>query len=130
MRYLYIAVGGAVGALARWGLGGLWPHAALPAGILLVNLSGSLLLGCLFPLTLASTMSPEVRLGIVTGFFGAYTTFSTWMAGTWALGAAHLGLAALYLGLTLVGGITLSLAGTAAARWMIKRAEGGAAGAG
>ena len=132
MRYLYIAVGGALGALARWGLAAaVWPRAEFPAGILIVNLSGSLLLGWLFPLTLQSAMHPELRLGVVTGFFGAFTTFSTWLAGTLALATgAHVGLAVLYLAASLLGGVTLTLAGMAVARWMAQRAAGGAARAG
>ena len=131
MRYLYIALGGALGTLARWRLEGLAPHAALPVGILIANLAGSLLLGWLFPLTLASAMPPDMRLGLVTGFFGGFTTFSTWLAGTMALTlGAHLGLAVLYLGISMVGGVVLCLAGTAVARWMTARPEGGMAGAG
>lgn len=132
MRYLYIALGGALGALARWGMEvAIWPRADFPVGILIVNLSGSLLLGWLFPRTLDWGMPPDIRLGIVTGFFGAFTTFSTWLAGTMGLATgAHAGLAFLYVAVSLVGGVICALAGTAVARWMADRAEGGAADAG
>lgn len=116
-RYVYIAIGGALGALARWGLAAaLLPHAAFPVGILVVNLSGSLGLGWAFPYTLQTEWDPDLRLGLVTGFFGAYTTFSTWLAGTRAL-ATHDGLLAVtYVAVSLVGGLLCAVAGMALAQ--------------
>lgn len=118
MRYLYIALGGAVGALARWGLF-LWilPRAVFPLGVLVVNLSGCLLLGFLFPYTLETELDADLRLGIVTGFLGAYTTFSTWEAGVHALSAGgHWPLAGAYLAASLAGGVLCTLCGMALAR--------------
>ena len=117
MRYLYIALGGALGTLARWGLEvALLPHAALPLGTLAANLSGSFGLGWAFPYTLQVGLNPDVRLGVVTGFFGGFTTFSTWMAGTAALAGHSAGLAAVYLVVTLFGGVACALAGMALSR--------------
>ena len=118
MRYLYIALGGALGALARWGLF-LWilPRAAFPLGVLVVNLSGCLLLGFLFPYTLETQLDADLRLGIVTGFLGAYTTFSTWEAGVHALSAGgRWPLAGAYLAASLVGGVLCTVAGMSVAR--------------
>ena len=78
---LAIAVGGALGALARYGLSvgvsaSLGPN--FPFGTLAVNLLGSVAMGICFVLFVErSGVSPELRLGIMTGFLGAFTTFST-----------------------------------------------------
>lgn len=80
-RFLFIAVGAALGANARY-LVGLWASnrfdAAFPYGTFIVNITGSLLLG--FIVTLATerlTISPETRLLLAVGFLGSYTTFSS-----------------------------------------------------
>jgi CrcB protein len=76
-----VSVGGFCGAVARY-LAGLWAverwGAALPWGTLLINLSGSFVLG--FYLTLVTERCAgrsTSRLLVATGFLGAYTTFST-----------------------------------------------------
>ena len=119
-------MGGAVGALARWQLSAaIAPTAAFPLGILVVNLSGCLLLGFLFPYTLATELAPNVRLGIVTGFIGAYTTFSTWEDGTLALfrhGAPGVGAA--YLAASFAGGLVCTVVGLAIARRVLSPEAG------
>jgi CrcB protein len=77
----YVALGGAVGTVARYVLTLLIQQRVgpgFPLATLLVNVTGSLLLGFLmrFGLESAAT-SPEVRLLLTTGFCGGYTTFST-----------------------------------------------------
>jgi CrcB protein len=94
-----IAVAGALGALARYGLEGWISRraGAFPWGTLVVNLTGAFLLGFLF--TLLSERfraSPWLRSTITVGFLGAYTTFSTLSFETFRLledGAYILGLA-------------------------------------
>jgi len=79
---LLVAIGGAIGAAARYVLGGqiaAMLGVSFPYGTLVINLSGSFALG-LF-LTLLSdwlVINPEYRLLVAVGFCGAYTTFSTW----------------------------------------------------
>lgn len=79
--YLAISVGGALGANARYLLGS-WATtqwgSQFPVGTLLINVTGSCVLGVY--LTLATerfTGHPTVRLFVATGFLGSYTTFST-----------------------------------------------------
>ena len=80
MHYLYIAVGGAAGAVLRYLVSG-WAYALLgtgfPWGTLVVNLIGSFLIGFLWQLFANVPIPPNMRLLIFTGGLGAFTTFST-----------------------------------------------------
>jgi CrcB protein len=78
--FLVVAAGGIVGAPARFLLDQAVTRRAgsgLPWGTLVINLSGSLLLGFLTGLTLAGHLSPAAKALLGTGFCGAYTTYST-----------------------------------------------------
>jgi CrcB protein len=81
-RFLFIAIGAALGANARY-LVGLWAAnrlgAAFPYGTLIVNITGSFLLGFVITLTTERlAFSPETRLLLAVGFLGSYTTFSSY----------------------------------------------------
>ncbi len=87
---LAVAVFGALGASARYGVG-LWMTRltgtgsvfGVPAGTLVVNVLGSLILGLLTALTLRSdALSPTWRFALGTGFLGSFTTFSTFSVET------------------------------------------------
>jgi fluoride exporter len=81
LKILLIALFGAVGTLARYGLQGIVQvraGGAFPYGTLLINLTGCLLLGFLGQLTLNRMLIPPVwRVALTVGFFGGYTTFSS-----------------------------------------------------
>jgi fluoride exporter len=81
LRLTLIAVFGAIGTLARYGLQGFIHAGArgtFPYGTLLINLTGCFLLGLIGQLTLNRMMiSPDWRVAITVGFFGGYTTFSS-----------------------------------------------------
>lgn len=87
----YVAAGSAAGGAARFLLTDtlqqrLAPTAGFPVGTLLVNVTGSLLLGFLIRWLLdAPTVTPELRALLTTGFCGGYTTFSTFSHDTVAL---------------------------------------------
>jgi CrcB protein len=78
---LYVALGSAIGGVSRYLLGGLVHRmlgTAFPAGTLLVNVSGSFLLGVILRYALENpSLTPEVRAFLTIGFCGGYTTFST-----------------------------------------------------
>ncbi len=80
MIALYVALGGAAGSVARYALGVAmhrWSGAEYPLGTLIVNATGSLLLGFLFYALTTHAVAPEWRALLTTGFCGGYTTFST-----------------------------------------------------
>jgi CrcB protein len=87
-----VALAGAIGALARFGV-----HAAVqsrtasrfPYGTVVVNLTGSFALGLLVGLVTYQGLDADVRVVIGTGFLGAYTTFSSYSYDT--LGLAESG---------------------------------------
>ncbi len=87
--YLWIALGGALGSLARFALGG-WLQRGLesrlpvllgfPVGTILVNVTGSFVIGLLASLKAAggeSLLPPPLRLFLLVGVCGGYTTFSS-----------------------------------------------------
>mgnify|MGYP001816857014 FL=1 len=81
MRYLlFIALGGASGAVARYLLSnwvhGLW-EGHWPVGTLLVNVVGSFGMGILFVLIERHVIHPDWRWVLMVGFLGAFTTCST-----------------------------------------------------
>ncbi len=114
-NYLAVALGAVLGATARYALGG-WAAqrwgAAFPLGTLLVNLSGSFLLGLFLTLTTERfLLDPRLRLLVAVGFFGSYTTFSSFtveslnlmLSGQWGLGLINL------LGSTLLGALAAAI---------------------
>jgi len=102
MRHaLSIAVGGALGSLARFGLSTMIQQASggtFPRGTLVVNLTGSFVIGALMEAFDAAMIPPEWRSFLTIGFLGAYTTFSTYTFETvQMLRDGEFGLAALNL---------------------------------
>lgn len=81
MLLLYIAAGSALGGVMRYVVGFAIQQRAgveFPLGTLIINITGSLLLGFLLRAALEGvSVSPEVRAFLTTGFCGGYTTFST-----------------------------------------------------
>ena len=81
MKLFLIALFGAIGTLARYGLQGVVQFrmgSVFPYGTLLINLTGCLLLGFIGQLTLNRMLiSSDLRIAIAVGFFGGYTTFSS-----------------------------------------------------
>ena len=116
MRIALIAIFGAIGTLARYGLQGfvqVRTASTFPYGTLLINLTGCFFLGLIGQFTLKHmVISPDWRMAIAIGFFGGYTTFSSfgWETakmledGEWAWASA-------YVGASVIAGLLLSVAG-------------------
>lgn len=106
---MVVAVGGALGAVTRYGLDLAWPSSAAGTSwtVLAINVTGSLLIGVLLEVAAHRTpRNPWVRPFLGAGFLGGYTTFSAYaMDVVTALerGAPEAALA--YLSLTLLGAL-------------------------
>lgn len=106
--YLAIALGGAVGAVARYWLSS-WVErfnsGVFPAGTATVNLVGSLLIGFLFVLLLERIqLATVLRPLLISGFLGAFTTFSTFsLDALLLLQQGYTGTALTYLAASVVG---------------------------
>ena len=83
MPYFWIAIGGALGSMARYGCSGLIARLTggmFPYGTLVVNVSGAVLIGFLAAMSVPEGrmfLPPSARLFTMTGICGGYTTFST-----------------------------------------------------
>jgi CrcB protein len=80
-QVLLIAVGGSLGAVARYGLSTFVYHSTsetFPWGTLVVNLTGSFLIGVFVELFDTAIIPTAWRSFVTIGFLGAYTTFSTY----------------------------------------------------
>lgn len=113
----YVALGSALGGMARYLLGG-WIQgrsgSLFPIQTLVINVTGSFLLGFVQRYALESTaISPEIRTLLTIGFCGGYTTFSTFSLesvrlmedGDWRRAAAYIGLSVVLS----IGGVMLGL---------------------
>ena len=120
---LAIFVGGAVGTVARYLLDAHHPvpQGSFPWVTLVINLSGSLAIGLLVPLTEhVAARAPWVRPLLVVGFLGGWTTYST-LAVEAALLAKDGDIITFvaYLAATVIGGLTLVVAGHGLGRRMV-----------
>jgi len=88
LRFFIIGFGGAIGAILRYVVGGLdyrFSNGVFPISTLVVNVSGSLLIGFLWGALDRFEISPDIRLFIFIGILGGYTTFSTFSLETFNL---------------------------------------------
>jgi CrcB protein len=120
VAYLLAALGGALGALARWavaealgGRPGGWPWTTL-----LVNLTGCLLVGVLLAVLLARfPRSTRLRPFLAVGVLGGYTTYSTFAVDAVRLAEAGAWVGAVgYVLISVLGGVVCVLLGLTAAR--------------
>ena len=113
LSYFWIAIGGALGSVARFWFATLVDHRfgeAFPLGTLLVNVSGSFAIGFFATLTLPEgpfPASPTFRQFFMIGICGGFTTFSAFSLQT--LNLAHAG-EWLYAAMNIVGSVVLCLA--------------------
>lgn len=86
MGFILVGIGGALGSMTRYGVGLVVHSTTFPYATLIVNVIGCLCIGLALPsVEKASALSHEMRLLVVVGFLGGFTTFS-------ALGSETIGL--------------------------------------
>jgi CrcB protein len=113
MSWLWVAMGGALGSMLRYGTWRLWP--AVPGGFpvptLTVNLLGSFAIGLLYMLLVARSglAADSARLFWITGVLGGFTTYSAFALESTLLGFSWVGVA--YVLITVVGCIGLAWLG-------------------
>ncbi len=110
-----IALGGAIGSLARYGVTVWFENllgAAFPYGIFLANIFGSLCIGIAFVLIVERALVADIwRPIVMVGFLGGFTTFSTFsLHAIGMMEEGRLSEAAIYV----FGSVILSIAGAAA----------------
>ena len=115
MTTLYVAVGGVLGVLARFGIGRLTlHHEALLWSTVAINVAGSFLLGLLVA---GQWFGRDVREGLGVGFLGGFTTFSTFsVQAVLEVDAGEPGRAIAYVVASVAGGLLAATAGYALGR--------------
>lgn len=120
----YVALGGAAGSALRYVIATYIQARSgspFPVGTLMVNISGSILLGLVLRYALETpAISPDMRALLTTGVMGGYTTFSTFTYETAALlEEGDWRRAALYVGLSVVISLIGTFLGFAGARELL-----------
>jgi CrcB protein len=117
-KYVIVLFGGGLGSVARYVVGTAIASRVggrFPLGTMVINVSGSFLIGVLMTLLTERLPHPTLRLLLVTGFLGGYTTFSTfeyetfqavqgaaaWIGMLNVVGSVSLGYIAVWLGATM-----------------------------
>jgi CrcB protein len=125
----YIAFGSALGGVARYLLGG-WIQSragpAFPVGTLVINVTGSFLLGLLYRYaTDSAAITPELRAMLTIGICGGYTTFSTFSYETVRLlDDGEFARAGAYIALSVAISIVATFLGIAAGRELVALRRG------
>lgn len=124
MKWLLLLLGGGLGAVMRFSLA-LWVDARagvqFPWGTLAVNVAGCFAIGVVATLAEEhAIVSPALRLFLVTGLLGGFTTFSAFGMETWQLVEDGRGLAALANAVASVAaGLAAVIAGVVATRAVV-----------
>ncbi|MEX0693154.1 MAG: fluoride efflux transporter CrcB [Rhodospirillales bacterium] len=122
---VYVAAGGAIGAVARYGVmalvSSIWGQ-GFPLGTLVVNILGSFILGVLIETSaLAWSPGPEIRAMLVIGVLGAFTTFSAFsLDAVTLLSRGETGAGFLYVAISVVLSIGGLWAGMAVSRYFFQ----------
>ena len=120
MRFFWVAVGGALGSLARYTLGA-WIYGRMgtkfPYGTFVINITGCFIIGLALSILDARAELPGAwRLAIPIGFVGAYTTFSTFEFETYRLAQDRPAIALLYVASSVILGYLAVYLGILASR--------------
>ena len=115
-NFLIVGLGGGAGSMLRYAVQKIFQVqsvAAFPTGTLLVNIAGCFLIGILWSMVSRSlTWNEEMKLLLMTGFCGGFTTFSAFtLEGIGLLKENKTALFVIYLIASVVGGLLATLIG-------------------
>jgi len=121
LKYLFVGIGGCLGSILRFWIGsyiGSKMGTRFPYGTLVINVTGSFLIGLIFALlTVKTHWSPNWRYLIPIGFIGGYTTFSSFEYETLrTIQDGQIGLGLLYVATSVVFGFVAVWGGMIAGR--------------
>ena len=121
-QILLVALGGGAGSVFRYLVGRMFPvagPASFPYATLFVNISGCLLIGLFYGLSVKQDwMTPNMRLLLMTGLCGGFTTFSAFtLEGMNLLNNQQLVLFLLYFAISVVVGLSATFLGY----WLIAK---------
>src|SRR5688500_5736514 len=112
VRLVLIAAAGALGALARYGIGVAVGHRSFPWSTLAINIAGCFVLGVVVPTARTNEWSRDTTLAVTVGFLGAFTAFSTFgFEPQSLLRDGRAGAAAAYVVASVVLGVAAAAAG-------------------
>ena len=117
MRYVWVGVAGALGAVTRYAINRAVGETRIPWATFLINVTGSFALALLLTIVTHRRVSADVATALSVGFLGAYTTFSTLAWEAFDLGRDGRQLtAALYVTASMVLGLFAAFGGHALGR--------------
>lgn len=112
MGFVVVGLGGALGSMTRYAVGLAVSSSTFPYATLTVNVIGCFCIGLALPSAeRAAALSPDLRLLLVVGFLGGFTTFSAFGYETLALLRSGAGLALLNVAANVVLGLLAVLLG-------------------
>ena len=116
MRFLWVGVAGALGAIVRYVIGLSIDQSRFPWATLVINVSGALLLGFFLAVALGH-VPVSVMTPVAVGLIGGFTTFSTFTWEAFTLGrTGRAELAAMYVAVSVCGGLVAAWVGYSAGR--------------
>lgn len=123
-QLLMVFIGGGLGAVSRYGLSNLITanlDTRFPAGTVIVNLIGCFIIGLLFEIFRQTSVSPALKGLFLTGFLGAFTTFSTFSLETVNLfHSQEIKTGLTYLAVSNIAGVVLAGVGIWVGDWAIR----------
>lgn len=114
--YVMVGIGGSIGAILRYGMSSIHDlftkTNTFPLATLVTNLIGCFLLSFILNHRhMKAKIRSDYLVALTAGVLGAFTTFSTVMVETFDLWLHHLSLAIIYVGLSVIGGLTFCYSG-------------------
>lgn len=120
MNFVYVAIGGALGAMLRYSLNYLPVSTAFPFKTMIANIVGSFIIGVIAGVADIKGVDERLSLLLKVGFCGGFTTFSTFSLETMTLiEKGDWGVAAIYASTSVIVCVLFCVAGIALAKYIV-----------